>query len=169
MVAVTASELHSLVIFRVGDDTFAVPVETVAEVVPIAWLARPPHMPTIVHGILNLGGTAVPVLRCDRLLGMDDARFGLDASILIMKGGPAPLGLLVGHVDGVRPAAAFQVMPLADRQSFQGCLAAELDGPTGTVHQIAWEKVLLEEERRRLADFQRHTQDRLRELAELPA
>lgn len=165
----TAPDLHSLVVFQVGGDNFAVPVDTVAEVVPIAWLARPPHMPSVVHGILNLGGTAVPVLRSDRLLGMGDARFGLDASILIMKGGPMPLGLLVGHVEGVRPAAAFQVLPMADCQSFQGCLAAELDGPGGSVHLVAWEKVLLEEERRRLADFQRHTQDRLAELAELPA
>jgi purine-binding chemotaxis protein CheW len=161
--------LHSLVVFRVGDDSFAVPVDAVAEVVPIAWLSRPPHMPFIVHGILNLGGVAVPVLRTDRLLGMADSAFGLDASILVMKGGSAPLGLLVGHVEGVRPAAEFEILPLADRQSFQGCLAAELDGPGGCIHLVAWDKMLLEEERLRLDQFQRQTQDRLADLAEMPA
>lgn len=169
MAAHTQLDLHSLVVFQVGGDNFAVPVDCVAEVVPIAWLARPPHMPSIVYGILNLGGVAVPVLRSDRLLGMADSSFGLGASILVMKGGSAPLGLLVGHVEGVRPAAAFQVMPLADRQSFQGCLAAELDGPGGAIHLVAWDKVLLEEERLRLDEFQRQTQDRLADLADVPA
>lgn len=172
MAALSASNLLSLVVFRVGSDSFAVPVDAVAEVVPIAWLARPPHMPSIVHGVLNLGGTAVPVLRSDRLLGLADLRFGLDATILVMKTSAphdkaSPLGLLVGRVDGVRPAAAFQVMPLADQQSFQGCLAAELDGPGGIVHLIDWEKILLEEERLRVGEFQRRTQDRLAELVEL--
>lgn len=161
-------DLHSLVVFRLGEETFAIPVEAVAEVVPLAWLARPPHMPSIVHGILNLGGIAIPVLRTDRLLGLGEARFGLDASILVMKGAASPLGLLVGHVDGVRPAAAFQVMPLAGAHSFQGCLAATLDGPGGAIHLLAWNKLMLEEERVRLADFQRRTQDRLAELAESP-
>lgn len=162
------SDLHSLVVFKVGEEVFAIPVDAVAEVVPIAWLARPPQMPTIVHGILNLGGNAVPVLRSDRLLGLPAARFGLDASILVMKGA-LPLGLLVGHVEGVRPAAAFQVMPLASAHSFQGCLAAELNGPGGAVHLVAWDKVLLEEERTRLEYFQRATQGRLADLAEVPA
>lgn len=169
MAAFSHPTLHSLVVFRVGIESFAVRVETVAEVVPIAWLARPPHMPPVVHGVLNLGGAAVPVLRCDRLLGMADERFGLDSSILIMKGGAALLGLLVGHVEGVRPASAFQVMPLADRQSFQGCLAAELEGPGGTVHLLAWERMLLEEERQRLDHFQRTVQGRLAEWGDLPA
>lgn len=157
------SDLDSLVVFIVGEENFAIPVDAVAEVVPIAWLARPPQMPAIIHGVLNLGGSAVPVLRSDRLLGLADARFGLDASILVMKGA-VPLGLLVGHVEGVRPAAAFQVMPLASARSFQGCLAAELDGPSGPVHLIAWDKVLLEEERVRLDDFQHRSQDRLADL-----
>lgn len=169
MAANSRLDLHSLVVFQVGGDSFAMPVDAVAEVVPIAWLARPPHMPAIVYGILNLGGVAIPVLRSDRLLGMADSAFGLDASILVMKGGSVPLGLLVGHIEGVRPASVFQVMPLADRQSFQGCLAAELDGPGGTIHLVAWDKVLLEEERLRLDQFQRQTQDRLADLAEMPA
>lgn len=166
--AFSHSDLESLVVFRIGEEIFALPVESVAEVVPFAWLARPPQMPAIVKGILNLGGHAVAVLRSDRLLGVAGASFGLDSSILVMKvaEGGAPVGLLVGHVEGVRPASAFQVMPLANAQSFQGCLSAELAGPGGTIHLVAWSKALLEEERVRLDDFQRRTQDRLMELVD---
>ncbi|MBC7905790.1 MAG: chemotaxis protein CheW [Rhodospirillaceae bacterium] len=169
VLAVGADELHSLVIFRMGGQVFAIAVEAVSEVVPFAWLSKPPRMPAFVQGILNLGGAAVPVLRLDRLLGMPTVTIGLDSSILIMKPGHmggTPLGLLVEHVDGVLPAADFQVMTMDDRQSFQGCLAAQLDGPAGCVHLVSWEKILLEEERQRLGDFQRRAQERLAELAD---
>lgn len=166
VLAVGADELHSFVIFRLGGQIFAIPVEAVSEVVPYAWLSKPPRMPAFIQGILNLGGAAVAVLRLDRLLGMPSATIGLDASILIMKTTAAPLGLLVEHVDGVQPAAEFQVMTVDDRQSFQGCLAAQLDGPLGSVHLVSWEKLLLEEERQRLDDFQRRAQERLAELAD---
>lgn len=166
MLAVGADELHSLVIFRMGGQVFAVAVEAVSEVVPFAWLSTPPRMPAFVQGILNLGGAAIPVLRLDRLLGMPSISIGLDASILIMKTGATPLGLLVEHVDGVVPAVDYQVMVLDDHQSFLGCLAAQLDGPLGSVHLVSWEKVLLEEERQRLGDFQRRAQERLAELAD---
>lgn len=154
-------DLHSVVIFRLGGQPFAIPVTDVREVVPYAWLARPPGMPSFVDGVLNLGGVAVPVLQLDNLLGMPPATIGLDASILIMKTPEAPLGLLVEHVDGVRAGAAFQFAALEDRHSFQGCLTGQLHGPQGVVHVVSWRKVLMEEEERRLEQFQLSAQERL--------
>lgn len=164
---VAEQDLHSLVVFRLGRDGFALPVETVSEVVPLAWLARPPNMPSFVSGILNLGGIAVPVLRTDILLGVSEAAFGLESSILIMKGGAGPLGLLVSHVEGVRPASAWDRLPVAAEHSFHGCVSARLEGPQEGLHLIAWEQVLLREERLRLDEFQRQTQARLEELVDL--
>lgn len=159
-------ELHSVVVFRLGGQLFAVPVPDVREVVPYAWLSRPPQMPSFVQGVLNLAGAAVPVLRLDNLLGLPRATIGLDASILIMKTQQEPLGLLVEHVEGVRPGAEFQFSPVDDRQSFQGCLGGQLQGPQGTIHLISWRKVLLEEENRRLEQFRQSAQARLAELAD---
>lgn len=156
----------SVVLFRLCGQPFALPVDAVSEVVPIAWLARPPQLPSAVEGILNLGGLAVPVLRLDRLLGLSGARFGLDASILIMKGA-APLGLLAEHVDGVKPASAFSRVAVESGASLNGCLAAELEAPDGGVfHLLSWERLLMEEEKGRLADFQARSQSRLAELAD---
>jgi purine-binding chemotaxis protein CheW len=165
-VAIGGDELHSLVIFRLGGQSFAIAVEAVSEVVPYAWLATPPRMPSFIQGVLNLGGTAVPVLRLDRLLDLPSATIGLSSSILVMKTGGAPLGLLVEQVDGVQSNAEFQYMPVDAGQSFQGCLTAQLAGARGGVHLISWDKVMLEEERQRLEDFQRRAQDRLADLAD---
>lgn len=160
-------DLHSVVIFRLGGQLFAIPVVEVREVVPYAWLARPPRMPAFVQGVLNLGGAAVPVLRLDHLLGLPPAAsIGLDASILIMRSDGAPLGLLVEHVEGVRAASAFEYTALDDHHSFQGCVSGQLHGPSGSVHLVSWRQVLLEEEERRLDQFRRDAEQRLAELAD---
>ncbi|MGE5546065.1 MAG: chemotaxis protein CheW [Solirubrobacterales bacterium] len=158
--------LDSVVIFRLGGQAFAIPVDDVREVVPIAWLAKPPQLPSFVEGILNLAGAAIPVLRLDMLMGVADSRFGLEASILIMRG-DNPVGLLVEHVDGVKRTGTFTHIPVDPASSFNGCLAGELAGEGGSViHLVSWENLLLAEERQRLDDFRSRADQRLAELAE---
>jgi purine-binding chemotaxis protein CheW len=157
---------HSVVIFTVSGQAFALSVEAVAEVVPIAWLAKPPGMPSIVQGVLDLGGAAVTVRRADLLLGLDPFPVGLDASILIMRSGGLALGLLVEQVQAVRSLSACRAMPLDDAQSFQGCVLAQLDVGDLAVTLLSWPKLLLEEEKQRLAAFQDRMAGRLSELAD---
>lgn len=156
------TDLHALVTFRLGDESFALPVAAVREVVPIAQLARPPQLPALIEGILNLRGVAVPVLRLDRLLGQTEIAFGLEASILVMRDQP-PLGLLVGPVDAVRAGDSFQHLPMEGDNSFNGSLVAELVSATGSAHLLSWPHLLLEAERDRLAEFCARTQARLAE------
>lgn len=159
-------ELHSVVIFRLGGQSFAIPAECVQEVVPHAWLAQPPRMPAFVRGVLNLGGVAIPVLRLDRLLGLPDGAYGLDASILIMRAASAPVGLLVEHVEGVHGLGEFQSLPLEAGRSLQGCVSGYLQGPLRQAALLSWQAILLQEEQLRLEDFQRHVDTRLAELAD---
>jgi purine-binding chemotaxis protein CheW len=161
-----AGDLESIIHFTVSGQPFALSVDVVREVVPIAWMAKPVGMPSIVHGVLNLGGVAVPVLRADLLLGLVPFALGLDASVLIMKGAEPPLGLLVEHVEGVRSAAAYGVLPLNEAQSFRGCVEAQLDGAGEVLPLLSWPRLLLEEERTRLAEFQQRSAKRLDEMAE---
>ena len=165
--ASAGTDLHSVVIFRLAGQAFAIPVADVREVVPYCWLEQPPRMPAFLQGVLNLGGEAVPVLRLDRLLGLTAAAApGLEASLLIMRAESGPLALLADRVEGVRDAATFQFAPLEDGQSFQGCVGGQLHGPQGAAHLLSWRQILLEEERARLAQFQTETAERLAQLAE---
>lgn len=160
--------VSGVVVFRLVGRGFGLPVDDVREVVPVAWLDRPPHLSSMVEGILNLGGQAVPVLRLDRLLGLEEGRYGLDASVLIMRPGPegGTFGLLVEHVDGVREMAAFAAMGLPPGQSFNDCLVEVLEQDGRAVNLLAWDRVLLEQERERLAEFQDRAQARLADLAD---
>lgn len=162
------SDASGIVMFRLAGQGFGLPVDDVREVVPLAWLDRPPHLPSVVEGILNLGGHAVPVLRLDRLLGMADGRYGLDASILVMRPRPGTdvLGLLVEHVDGVREAGDFAAMDLAPGHSFNDCLAEVLERDGRSLGLLAWDRVLLQQERSALTEFQARTQQRLDALTE---
>lgn len=170
MSADSAGDLDSIVIFRLGGQAFALAVEAVREVVPIAWLATAPRMPSFVQGFLNLGGIAIPVLRLDKLLGLNqEIRFGLEASILIMRG-QSPMGLLVERVDDVRHTASFENLAVDGGHSFNGCVTAQLapiaTGGTEPIPLVSWRNVLLAEEHARTAEFQAHAQARLADLAE---
>lgn len=164
--APSSGGISGVVVFRLAGADFGLPVESVREVVPVAWLDHPPHLSAMIEGVLNLGGHAVPVLRLARLLGLDGGQYGLDASILIMRPGEGGglLGLLVEHVDGVRDMGEFSAMGLAAGQSFNDCLAEVLERDGRAVNLLAWDRVLLEQERSRLAEFQARSQARLDEL-----
>ncbi|CAA7612008.1 Chemotaxis signal transduction protein [Magnetospirillum sp. LM-5] len=161
-----SDDAHSVVVFNVSDQPFAASVEYVAEVVPIPWLAKPPGMPSIVQGILNLGGVAVTVLRADLLLGLEPFSVGLDSSILIMKERAVPMGLLVQHVDGVYPLSACRVLPIDETRTFQGCVEAQLEIGEQAIPLLSWPKILLEEERQRVLDYLGQMSKRLDDLAE---
>lgn len=161
-------DLDSIVIFRLGGQVFALPAAEVREIVPIAWLSTAPRMPSFMQGFLNLGGTAVPVLRLDILLGLErEVRFGLEASILIMRG-ETPVGLLVERVDDVRRTSLFETLAVDEDRSMNGCITAQLagGGTETSISLVSWRNVLLAEEHARTAEFQAQAQARLQDLAE---
>jgi len=145
----------AVVVFHLADQVFAVGADHVTEVVPNAWLARPPALPAVIAGILDLGGVPVAVLRGDRLLGFPDQGFGLDASIIVMKdaGRAGRVGLLTGRVTGVRPLSACRALDMAPETSFRGCLKAQLVFDDLAVSLLDWHLLLDAEERDRLAEF----------------
>lgn len=163
MVAAGDGGEQAVVTFGLGGLDLGLDAVHVSEIVPNAWMELPPGLGPYVAGILDLGGSAVTVLAADRLLGVDPVSFGLDASILVMKGAPT-LGLLTGRVQGVVDAAAFRRLPVDPSLSFHACLTAQLGLGQRVVHLLDWDKLLLEEERARLAVFDARRRARLAEL-----
>lgn len=161
MVGAAEGDGLAVVTFHLGEQTFGFGAERVAEVVPNAWLSRPPALPAMVAGLLDLGGVTVTILRGDLVLGLPERHFGLDASILIMKGDGGRIGLLTGRVDGVRDLQSCRYLPVDGAHNFQGCLLAQLVHDGLVVHLLDWNKMLGAEEQARLAEFQARVVDRL--------
>ncbi len=150
--------------FCVAGEEHAVGLEHVREIVPMAQLSRPPGLPTVAEGFLNLGGTAVCVLRLDRVLGLGDARPGMYSAIMILRAGEGSAGWLVESVHRIINGGPEELHPIPPERSFNGCATAELSVAGGTAHVLAPDRVLLETEKKILAQFGREEQRRLEEL-----
>src|SRR5687767_4741813 len=88
-------------IFRLPGLDCALPLTALREVVAMAQLSRPPGLPSLLEGLLNLGGSAVPVVRLDHLFGLPDVELGLYSPLLILRQTEDQIALLAEAVHGV--------------------------------------------------------------------
>ncbi|WP_342636507.1 chemotaxis protein CheW [Methylobacterium nonmethylotrophicum] len=145
----------------------ALPREAVREVLPLPRLWRPPGAPAALAGFLNLAGSAVPVLDLAVLFGLGRpvaARQALYRHLVLVHGA-TPQALMVDRAADVVRVAPDQVRPVADAATLNGCVAAEIRLGEGLVHGLSVDRILLAEERVRLAAQTRDAQARLAEWA----
>src|ERR1043166_2132624 len=77
--------LRRLLEIELGGQRYGIPLEHVQEIVPMAALV-PPDLPSVLAGMLNLGGTIYPVLRLDRLMHVADRAGGLYTPLIVLRG-----------------------------------------------------------------------------------
>ncbi|SFV04784.1 purine-binding chemotaxis protein CheW [Methylobacterium sp. 174MFSha1.1] len=150
----------------------ALPQRAVREILPLPRLWRPPGAPGALAGFLNLAGSAVPVLDLAVLFGLGrhvtTQQVTAQAALyrhLVLLHGEAPLALLVDRVADVVRVEAGQVRPVDDAATLNGCVAAEIRLGDTLVHGLAIDRILLAEERDRLAARTWDAQARLAEWA----
>ncbi len=150
-------------LFELAGHNFGIRLESVQEVVPMAALSRPPAMPALFEGFLNRRGTAIPVLRTAAVLGLPPDRLELHTPLVILRAG-VPLALLVCRVTGIVTCPPDALAPAAAKDSFNGCIDGRLTGAFGSAHMLSLDRLLLEKERRILAEFQAIETSRLHQL-----
>jgi purine-binding chemotaxis protein CheW len=148
-------------IFHLAEQTYAVPIAAVEEIVPMAELAQVAGAPPFLAGFLDVAGHLVAVVSLRRLFALSDKPRELYTPIIILKAAARRIAL---EVDEVREIAA-----IADEDAIVlegGCMfndvasaAARLQGVT--VLLLAPERLLLEEEHRRLQALSEMAGDRL--------
>lgn len=163
-----ADDRYSLVVFDVGGRLCALPAASVREVVHYAELAQPPGMPAVLEGFLNYAGEVMPVVRLDRLFDLPARPPGPYAPMLVLRPAFGPLVLLVDSVRTVAAVARNAVLPVSESAAFNGCLEGEVSIADQTVHVLAPQRLLLEQERRRLDQLQAMVVQRLTAM-EAPA
>jgi purine-binding chemotaxis protein CheW len=105
--------------FKVRDEDYLVPVQSVAEVIQVPKLVPVPDVSPYVLGVINLRGQVVPILDLAIRFGIEG---GCDAErpvIIVVVDGDEHLGLLVGGVKSVLavPADRLDRKPLTERRS----------------------------------------------------
>jgi purine-binding chemotaxis protein CheW len=87
-------------IFRLASAHYALPLGAVREVVvpPTVW-SKVPRAPASVHGVMNLRGRVITVIRLSQLLGIDTDAPNL--KIVLLDRARRDLGLMVSEVEGI--------------------------------------------------------------------
>lgn len=152
----------SWVLFGIGSELYALPVPSVREILPIPWLSRPPWLPNVMEGFLNLGGSVVPVLRLTRLFDLPEFVPDLYTPLVVVGVGEDAFALLVEHVLQVRRIPVSAVAEVEEKRCLNGCVTGQLRLDDAVVQLLRPEKLLLEEETRRIAAFREMEKERLR-------
>jgi len=150
--------------FYLADRTYAVPVGYIDEVVATADIATVPGTPSIVSGLLNVGGRLLAVVSMRRLLGLPDMERSLYSPLVILKGRRKQCAL---EVDGVLRITSIEdgdLTPITEGESMNDFASsvAYVDG--SMVVLLSPDHLLLEQEHKRIAALAESAQQRIAEL-----
>lgn len=150
--------------FRLSDRWAAFRQEDVDRLVPMAELACPPGLPSVLEGVLNLAGVAIPVLRLDRLFHLPAQRISLYSMLVILKTRrQANIAILVDRASEVVRLRDSALLPVSHEDSFNGCAEGAVNAGDEMLHVLSPARLLVAKERAALEEFQMMAQQRLEE------
>ena len=89
------------VTFSLDEETFALPVEPVRQVVRVSNITRVPHAPRPIRGVTNLRGRVIPVIDLRMRVGLEPSEIGRQSRVVAVASRGRLLGLLVDAVHQV--------------------------------------------------------------------
>lgn len=105
MNATAQSAAIPLVVFRVGEQRYALPLGAVERVFPMVAVAPLPQAPAVALGVINIHGRVTPVVDIRRRLGTPPREYGLADHLLLARTPRRTLAMPVDEVLGVREVA----------------------------------------------------------------
>jgi len=105
-----AKDLH-IVGFRVGKETFGVPISTVHEIVRVPVITAVPESPDCVEGVINLRGQIIPVVDLRKRFGEKIVTSGKKNRILVAEVDGKMIGLIVDSASEVLKIPPADVEP----------------------------------------------------------
>lgn len=135
----TSVSSDSLVVFRIGEQMFAIGVAVVERVLRAVEIAPLPDAPRGVRGVINLQGRIVPVFDLWLRFGQSGRELSASDHLLIARTHSRTVALLVDSVVDVVVRSAAQVTPASEilagpASSISGVL--KLDGGLVLVHDV---------------------------------
>jgi purine-binding chemotaxis protein CheW len=107
-----ADDEEQLVVFRVMDEEYAVPIESVQEIVRVPdELIHIPNTPDFVEGVVNLRGAVLPVLDQRRRFGLPSAERNDGQRIVVFSVRGIRTGFIVDSVSQVMRVPAHHIGP----------------------------------------------------------
>lgn len=92
---------QGVVVFRVGEERYALSLSLVTRVVQAVEISRLPDAPSMVVGVIDLQGEIIPVLSIRRRLNKPERPVGINDQFVIAKVGGRMAALVVDEICGV--------------------------------------------------------------------
>ena len=160
--------IHKYLKFEVSGMICAIPLARASSVMPMAELLRPPLMPSLLEGFLNLRGEAIAVVRLDRILRLEASEPTTDSHLLQIKTSAEikreAFIFVVDRVHEVIALAAKQILSLGANHTFNHCVSAYAEIGQARIHLLSVDSLLLEREKRAVSEFSHSSQVRLKDL-----
>ncbi len=83
--AETIADINQYLTFTLSDETFALDISKVREVLDYTTITKVPRMPEFLRGVINLRGNVVPVIDLRFKLGMGTIKQSVDTCIVIVE------------------------------------------------------------------------------------
>jgi purine-binding chemotaxis protein CheW len=118
---------EQLVVFRLGQEEFGVPIDSVQEIVRVPEaLTRVPQAPAFVEGVINLRGSVLPVIDLRRRLGLSDVERSDRQRIMVFVIERVCTGFIVDSVAEVLKVERSAIEPAPRLSSEQSRLLARM-------------------------------------------
>ena len=88
--------------FLLGNESYAIPIQYILEIVGIQKITVVPDMVSYIKGVINLRGQVIPVVDVRLRFGMTGKDYDERTCIMITKVGEVSVGLIVDTVEEVR-------------------------------------------------------------------
>lgn len=109
--AVVASTERQVVAFRLGNETYAIDISYIHEIIRMKEITFVPRAPHYMRGVINLRGRIVPVMDLRRRLGLPEHEETPQSRIIVVEVAGESIGLIVDAVSEVLRLSDEQVEP----------------------------------------------------------
>jgi len=106
-------DINQFVVFRLGDNEFAVGIEQVQEILVFSRPTRVPRLPGFIEGIINVRGKIVPVMNLCERFEIQGHAWDSETRIIVVEVAGQTIGLVLDMVTEVTriPLAAIEPPP----------------------------------------------------------
>jgi purine-binding chemotaxis protein CheW len=142
----------ALLVFGIGRLQFGIAIEPVQRVIPASEISPLPEAPSVVMGIIRIGGDVIPVIDPHRPFNSGKStELRLSSRFIVLQSPQRRLALIADHVEGVSdiPAVALDA---AEQLTTSMCLIKEVAAtPRGVIYIYDIEQLLLEADEAKLS------------------
>lgn len=80
-----SNEIHQYLTFRLADEKYAINVKNIKEVLGVPKVTKIPKMPPFMNGVINLRGSAVPVIDLRKKFNLGEVSITPDTGIIVLE------------------------------------------------------------------------------------